>query len=118
MSKPTTDNFAARANAIWNYLKGKDYCSKDELVAVFKINERIVRDCINFLRNKGYMICSISSKKGYKAMSCRNFTDEDLDDVKNMLYEVEHRQIELESMKRCCEIYFKNVEKYGKRKRI
>lgn len=118
MSKPTTDNFAARANMIWEYLKGRGYCSKEELSALIGAGERIVRDCINHLRNKGYMICSVSSKKGYKAMSCRNYTEQDIDDVKNMLYEIEHRKIELESMQRCCEIYFKNVEKYSKRVRI
>ena len=118
MAKPITENIKERAEILYNYMKGRDYCSKEELMALLKVGERTIRDIINFLRNKGIMICSVSSKKGYKALSCRNFTDEDIDDAKNMLNEIEHRQLELESMKRCCEIYFKNVEKYSGRVRI
>ena len=114
--KPTTDNFIEKSHLLFDYMKAnRRYCTKEELADVISVkSERVVRDIINFLRNKGYCICAISSKRGYKLMSYTNHTTEDEEDVRNMIYEIEKRKVELESMQKCCDRFFKKTEEYKK----
>ena len=116
--KPTTDNFIAKANVIFEYMKAhRRYCTKEELGEVIHCGERVVRDMINYLRNLGYCICAISSKTGYKLMSYTKYTKEDEEDVINMIHEIEKRKLELESMQRCCDRFFKKAEEYKNEKK-
>ena len=109
--KPKTEDRHEKAMEIYRYLKEhRRYCTKEELCEATGCHERVVRDLINYLRNKGSMICSTASKKGYKGISTKDFSQEDADDVIHMLREIECRKLELESMQRCCEKWLKQTD--------
>lgn len=119
MSKPENKNIEERAEKIRSYLfHAQRFCTKEELSAFLQCNERIVRDCINHLRNKGFMIVSVSSQKGYRLLTQKDMSDEDAELVKQMWCEIDNRIKELESMKTVCIKYWNYRENklFNKRK--
>lgn len=112
MAKPENKNIEVRALKIMKYLTdNKRFCTKDELSLCLGCNERIVRDCINYLRNKGCMIVAISSQKGYKLLTKTDLTEADAELVKQMWCETDNRIKELEAMKKVCIRYWNYREK-------
>lgn len=112
MAKPENKNIKERSEAIALYLLNNHrFCTKEELQVHINCGERIVRDCINYLRNKGYMVVSVSSQKGYKILTPDDLTDADAELVKQMWCEIDNRIKELESMKKCCIKYWNYREK-------
>lgn len=110
--KPDNKNIEKRSNDILVYLdNNKRFCTKEELQESIHCGERIVRDCINYLRNKGFMIVSISSQKGYKLLTKDDLAEGDAELVKQMWCEIDNRVKELESMKRVCIRYWNYREK-------
>ena len=109
--KPEVDKMRYKAVQVYKYLElHKDrYVTKQELsIFMDGMNERTIRDIINWIRNKKVMIISTSAKKGYKLADPKNA--DDIEEVKHMWAEVDHRQLELESMKKCCSKFLKDVE--------
>lgn len=103
MSKPANDNIEEKSNKILTYLKiNRRFCTKEELQQVIQSGERIVRDCINYLRNHNKMIVSVSSKKGYKYVTKADATKNDIELVKQMWMETDSRIEELESVRSIC----------------
>lgn len=101
--KPENDNLKERADKIILYMKAnRRFCTKEELGDYIECGERIVRDCINYLRNKGIMIVSVSSQKGYKLILKSDTTAEDLELVKQMWCETDNRIKELEAIRKTC----------------
>lgn len=109
--KPENKNIEERALKIKAYLKeNKRFCTKEEIQEVIGCGERIVRDCINYLRNKGSMIVAVSSQKGYKLLTKQDLGEGDAELVKQMWCEIDNRIKELESMKKVCINYWKYRE--------
>lgn len=101
--KPNNDKVAERAKMLQKYMsEHKGFCTKEELCEVIKCSERIVRDCINYMRNNKLMVVSVSSKKGYRLLTKNDMSREDAELVKEMWCEIDNRIKELESMKQVC----------------
>lgn len=110
MAKPNNDDIKTRANLILEYMKAnRRFCTKEELQEVIQCGERIVRDCINWLRKDKKMIVSVSSQKGYKLIRKSDATKDDIEYVKIMWLEIDSRIEELENIravcKRCLDYY-------------
>ena len=105
--KPNNDNVIERAEKIVEYMKAnRRFCTKEELGEYIGCSERIVRDCINYLRNHGRMIVSVSSQKGYKILTKKDIDNDSAELVKQMWCEIDNRIKELESMKQVCINYW------------
>lgn len=103
MGKPNNDDIETRANKILEYMKAnRRFCTKEELQQVIQCSERIVRDCINWLRNHNKMIVSVSSQKGYKYITKVDATKQDIEWVKIMWMEIDSRIEELENIRAIC----------------
>lgn len=103
MGKPNNDDIETRANLILEYMKAnRRFCTKEELQQVIQCGERIVRDCINWLRNHRKMIVSVSSQKGYKLIIKGYETEQDMEYVKQMWMEIDSRIEELENVRAIC----------------
>lgn len=110
--KPNNISIEERSDAIRQYLfKAQRFCSKEELGDHIGCSERIVRDCINHLRNKGFMVVSVSSQKGYRLLTHKDMSEQDAELVKQMWCEIDNRIKELESMKKVCAKYWNYREK-------
>jgi len=103
VEKPNNDKIEERANMIKEYMKvNRRFCTKEELGNHIECGERIVRDCINFLRNQGVMIVSVSSQKGYKLIRKSDASQDDLELVKQMWCETDNRIKELVAIRKTC----------------
>lgn len=103
MGKPNNDDIETRANKILQYMKeNRRFVTKEELQQVIQCSERIVRDCINWLRNHNKMIVSVSSQKGYKYITKVDATKQDIEWVKIMWMEIDSRIEELENIRAIC----------------
>lgn len=102
IGKPKVDKMRERGIQLYRYLQvhNNRYCTKEELVTFMNIGERSVRDVINWLRNKHVMVISTSGAKGYKLADPTN--RDDIEEVKHMLFELESRKLEIESVQKCC----------------
>lgn len=101
--KPNNDNIQERANKILQYMvTHRRFVTKEELSNYIDCGERIVRDCINWLRNNRKMVVSVSSQKGYKLILKSDVTDDDMELVKQMWCELDNRIKELESVREVC----------------
>lgn len=123
MSKPANDNIEEKSNKILTYLKiNRRFCTKEELQQVIQSGERIVRDCINYLRNHNKMIVSVSSQKGYKYITKADATKDDIEWVKLMWLETDSRIEELENVRavcrRCLDFYEKQQNEITKVEQI
>ena len=121
--KPSNENIEERAIKILAYLKAnRRFCTKEELQQVIECGERIVRDCINWLRNHNKMIVSVSSQKGYKLVIKADASKDDIELVKQMWMETDSRIEELESMRaicrRCLDFYEKQQNEITKVEQI
>ena len=121
--KPSNENIEERAIKILTYLKAnRRFCTKEELQQVIECGERIVRDCINWLRNHNKMIVSVSAQKGYKLVIKADATKDDIELVKQMWMETDSRIEELESMRaicrRCLDFYEKQQNEITKVEQI
>ena len=105
--KPENKNIEERSHEILMYLNAnKRFCTKEELQEHIGCGERIVRDCINYLRNHRKLIVSNSSQKGYRLLTKRDLTDADAELVKQMWCEIDNRVKELEAIKQVCIRYW------------
>ena len=123
MSKPSNENIEERSSKILAYLKAnRRFCTKEELQQVIECGERIVRDCINWLRNHNKMIVSVSSQKGYKYITKADATKDDIEWVKLMWLETDSRIEELENVRaicrRCLDFYEKQQNEITKVEQI
>lgn len=101
--KPETESIEVKAQKILEYMKqNRRFVTKDELQEVIGCGERIVRDCINYLRNHNKMIVSVSSQKGYKYITKADATKQDIEWVKLMWMELDSRIEELENVRAIC----------------
>jgi len=109
--KPITEQMRIKAISVYRFLQANKnrYCTKEEISNFMGgLNERTIRDIINWLRNKHVMVISTSSGKGYKLADLENKTD--IEEVKHMLYELESRKLEIESVQKCCDKFLKQAK--------
>ena len=91
-AKSITQNIKRKANALWDYMRTRDYVTKDEICAVTGCtNERSAREVVAVLATVKPII-STSDSKGYKLARSRA----DIDDAMHSLNELTSRQNELE----------------------
>ena len=69
--KELSDLSRDRLNKIYARLK-QGNATKEELMKLTGANERVVRDCISYIK-KFYPVISLSSQKGYRIIEIKNF---------------------------------------------
>lgn len=113
--KPENNNKEERAQLILKYLKlNKRFCTKEEIADYLGCSERIVADCVNYLRKKKYMIVAVTTEKGYKLIGPKDMDQESADYVKQMWMETDSRIKDLEEMKKVCINYWNYRENFLK----
>jgi uncharacterized cysteine cluster protein YcgN (CxxCxxCC family) len=97
-----TDKAKERLNEIYGTLIYG--ATRQDLINKFKLDDRTIRDCINFIR-KRYPVISSSAKAGYKLA----INQEDLEDVHKTISETKSRIKELQASLKPLENFVETV---------